>query len=232
MIYHDVAQGTPQWHALRARHYTSSEAAAMMLVSPYETREDLLTRKAKGETQRPGGNQWLYDQGHTAEARARIVAEEMLGEELYPATISAEINGLPLLASMDGLTVDGEVGWEHKLYSKRVAEALASQGEPPIHHVWQLEHQMLVTGCKKILYMLSAQGVDPIWRWYESKPERAQALIDGWRQFHAELHDPARVLVEHEATIRDFLSSRQWRKGEEPRVRAILAEFLKHMHKG
>ena len=44
--------------------------------------------------------------------------------------------------------------------------------------------------------------------------------------------DPRAVVVESEDVIAKFLSSREWRKGEETRIRAILVEFVKFQATG
>lgn len=184
---HNIQQGTPEWHALRASHFTASEAAAMMGCSPYESRAELLRRKASGIAEEPdAARQRLFERGQAAEAAARPVAEEAIGEELFPAVMTAEIDGLPLLASLDGLTMDGCIAWEHKLRSQRIDAALNATGEPPMDHVWQLEHQLLVSGADVAHYWTS-DGAD--WRAveYSSQPERRAALLAGWRQFAADL---------------------------------------------
>ena len=48
MTFHDFAQGTPEWHQHRATHFNASDAPAMMGVSPYMTRTELLTRMKTG----------------------------------------------------------------------------------------------------------------------------------------------------------------------------------------
>lgn len=185
---HNVAQGSAEWHALRARYFTASEAAAMMGCSPYETRSALLRRKASGIAEEPdAARQRLFERGHEAEAAARPIAETIIGEELYPATMTAEIEGLPLLASLDGLTMDGSIAWEHKLMSERIIRALDETGEPPMDHVWQLEHQLLVSSAECVHYWCSDGGHDYRSVIYRSKPERRAALIAGWKQFDADL---------------------------------------------
>lgn len=188
---HNVAQGSAEWHALRARYFTASEAAAMMGCNPYETRSALLRRKASGIAEEPdAARQRLFERGHEAEAAARPIAETIIGEELYPATMTAEIEGLPLLASLDGLTMDGSIAWEHKLMSERIIRALDETGEPPMDHVWQLEHQLLVSSAECVHYWCSDGGHDYRSVIYRSKPERRKALIEGWKQFQRDLQDP------------------------------------------
>ncbi|MCX8016724.1 MAG: hypothetical protein N2690_02290 [Rhodocyclaceae bacterium] len=106
-ITHYVEQGSAEWHALRARHFTASDAPAMMGVSPYYTRGALLRSKASGLTQEPDqAAQRRFDDGHAAEAACRPMAEAILADqgiampELFPAVLSTEIDGLPLLASL------------------------------------------------------------------------------------------------------------------------------------
>lgn len=185
---HNVAQGSPEWHALRAQHFTASEAPAMMGCSPYETRSALLRRKASGIAEEPdAARQRLFERGHEAEAAARPIAETIIGEELYPATMTAEIEGLPLLASMDGLTMTGDIGWENKLRNADTIAHIEQTGEPPLHHVWQLEQQLLVSGATRILFTCGDGTEPPAHCWYESKPERRAQLIAGWKQFAADL---------------------------------------------
>ncbi|MCP5345143.1 MAG: YqaJ viral recombinase family protein, partial [Pseudomonadales bacterium] len=97
----NVLQGSEQWHEVRGKCFTASEAPAMMGASKYMTRDQLLHQKATGE--RPEispGQQALFDRGHAAEASIRPVIEEIVGEELYPVTGT---DGGKLLASFDGI---------------------------------------------------------------------------------------------------------------------------------
>src|SRR3990170_5008457 len=121
MKIHDVIQGSDEWHALRATYYTASEAPAMMGISKYITRTELLRQKATCLTPDVSiAQQRLFNTGHEAEASARPIAEKIIGESLYPATVSTEIDGLPLLASLDGMTMDGSVIFEHKLINNEL----------------------------------------------------------------------------------------------------------------
>ncbi|GDY37738.1 YqaJ viral recombinase family protein [Acidovorax sp. NB1] len=190
MIVHDVQQGTNQWHSLRAEHFTASEAPAMMGVSPYLSRDELLKQKALRlvDAEIDSHKAALFQAGHDAEAGYRPIAEAQIDDDLYNITGTRDVDGLPLLASFDGLTMDRSIGFEHKLWSKKVAAQLADTGEPAPHHYWQLEQQLLVSGAKRIMFATS-DGTDThsAWVWYESKPERRAQLIAGWKQFAADL---------------------------------------------
>lgn len=189
VIHSGIIQGSDTWHELRASvDGTASEASAMLGLSKYMSRSELLRQKATGEVEEvTPAKQKIFARGHEVEEMARPVAEKFIGEELYPATITNEIEGLHLLASMDGMTMMGDIGWEHKLIAKELAESV-NNGIVPDTHWPQLEHQMLVSGADKILFVVS-DGTEEnrAQCWYESVPERRQQVIAGWKQFQEDL---------------------------------------------
>lgn len=189
MKVHHVQQGSAEWLQLRASHFTASEAPAMAGCSPYMTRTELLKLKHTGLAQEvEAGTQRLFDKGHETEAMFRPHAEDIIEDDLYPITGSEEVEGLPLLASFDGLTMDYATGYEHKLWSDANATAITETGEPPVYHCWQLEQQLLVSGADRILFVTSdGTAENAVTCWYESKPERRAALIAGWKQFQQDL---------------------------------------------
>lgn len=182
-------QGTPEWHALRAKHFTASEAAAMLGTSKYTTRSELLRQKATGIVPEVDAfKQALFDKGHEAEADARLIIEVETGEEFYPVTGTLEIDGLPLLASFDGLTLDDETTWEHKLFNAQLAEYILTNQDVPDTHWPQLEQGLLVSGATVCIFTVSDGTTDRMASIrYRSKPERREALIAGWRQFAEDL---------------------------------------------
>jgi putative phage-type endonuclease len=185
---HDVVQGSPEWLALRAPYYTASEVPAMMGVSKYQTRSDLLKRKATGIADEiEPAKQTLFDRGHEAERLARPIVEEMIGEELFPATVTREVDGLPLLASLDGITMDGTVIWETKLLNASLQDAIA-MSELDLHYFYQIEQQLLVTGAEKC-YFTASDGTEEgtFGMWIESSPELRAKLIAGWKRFDEDL---------------------------------------------
>ncbi len=189
MKIHNVQQGSQEWLQLRASHFTASEAPAMAGCSPYMTRSELLRLKHTGLAQEVGAStQRLFDKGHETEAMFRPHAEAIICDDLYPITGSEEVEGLPLLASFDGLTMDYATGYEHKLWSEANAAAILKDGEPPLYHCWQLEQQLLVSGADRILFVTSdGTPENAVTCWYESKPDRRAALIAGWKQFQQDL---------------------------------------------
>lgn len=182
------AQGTPAWHAARARHFCASEAPAMLGVSKYMTRSELLAQKKTGITQEvDAGKQRLFDAGHASEAKARPIAEGIIGQDLFPMVGVREVDGLPLLASLDGIVMDESLVWETKLWNESLAQACVA-GELEPHYWAQLEHQLIVTQAETVLFTTSDGTPERTAQtWYVSMPERRQQVIDGWKQFAQDL---------------------------------------------
>lgn len=184
MKIHNVAQGSAEWHALRGKHFTASEAPAMMGASKYQTRTDLLTLKKTGiAPEVTQSQQYIFDKGHATEAMARPLVEVMIGEELYPAVVTSG----NLLASMDGATMLGETLFEHKLWNESVV-AQVKAGDLAPHYYWQLEQQLLVSGAERVIFVCS-DGTPENFVHMEYRPVagRAAQLIEGWKQFEADL---------------------------------------------
>lgn len=184
MKIHNVAQGSAEWLALRAQYRTASEAPAMMGVSKYQSRTDLLKAKKTGITPDvTPSQQFIFDKGHATEAMARPLTEALIGEELYPI-VATEGN---LLASMDGATMLGETLFEHKLWNESVV-AQVKAGDLAPHYYWQLEQQLLVSGAERVIFVCS-DGTPENFVHMECRPVagRAAQLIEGWKQFEADL---------------------------------------------
>jgi len=184
----NLTQGSPEWKKTRADHFTASEAPAMMGVSKYMSRDELLKMKATGEEKEIDPfTQKLFDKGHAAEAAIRPHIEKLINDELYPATGSETIDGLPLLASFDGLTMDQSVNFEHKLWNEKLAEQVRMGTLDP-HYTVQLDQQMLLSGATKTIFVVSDGTPDKmVWMWYESNREKMDGLISGWKQFGIDL---------------------------------------------
>ena len=151
-IVSGMVQGDSSWHQLRSQRFTASEAAAACGDHKYMTRNDLLKQKATGLVPEVSAHQQrIFDAGHKFEEMARPIAEEIMQEELFPCTCEDDTG--TYLASMDGLDMLSERGWEHKSINEKLRTATAETLED--HYKWQMDHQMMVTGAEKILFMAS-----------------------------------------------------------------------------
>jgi putative phage-type endonuclease len=192
MQTHNLIQGSPEWHAYRAEKFNASDAPAMMGVSPYKTRSELLRERATGLTEEVGPEkQRIFDSGHRFEALARPLAEAIIGEDLYPVTGS---HG-QLSASFDGLTMLEDVAFEHKTLNAELravmTEGCTGSDLPQVYQI-QMEQQCMVAGCNRVLFMASKwdandQLIEARHCWYTSNPILSANIEAGWAQFAADL---------------------------------------------
>lgn len=183
----NLVQGSKEWHELRATHFTASEAPAMMGESKYKGRTALMTEK-KGVKEKVSDHlQKLFDKGHETEDKARSLLEFETAESFEPIVATLEVEGLPLLASLDGISEDHKTIFEHKLWNETLAENVRNQVLEPTYY-WQLEQQLLVAGAERALFVVSdGTGVNREMMYYTSQSERRSKLIAGWHEFKKDL---------------------------------------------
>lgn len=181
----DLVQGSPEWRAARRNYFTASEAAAMMGAG-YTSRDDLLAEKSSGFTREITPQlQALFDRGHAAEARARPIAEEIAGTEFFPVVGVSDCGRF--LASFDGLSMDEQDGFEHKLLNQKVVAQIDAEDLDPKYY-WQFEHQLMVSGANGILFACSDGTKENFHCMYYLPAEgRREQLIAGWDQFEKDL---------------------------------------------
>lgn len=187
MITHDLIQGTPEWHEHRAKYFNASDAPAMMGVSSYKTRTQLLNEIATGIVPDVNaGTQALFDEGHRAEALARALAEEILGEELYPVVGTKGKLG----ASFDGLTMSYSVNFEHKLLNDKLRSCKTAH-DLPMQYKIQMEQQHLVSGAEWTLFMATKWNgdelVEKVVFEYQPDLDLREKIVRGWDQFEIDL---------------------------------------------
>ena len=188
MVEHSILQGSDEWHIFRLDHFGASEAAAMLGLSSKVTRNQLLHAKKTGIAR--AFSDWLQenvlDKGKDAEASALHVVEDFIGKRLFPVTCS---NGI-LSASCDGITRDGTIAWENKLWNARQAHEIASTCTVPAEHMPQCQQILMVTGAERLIFTMSDGTkektlyvmVNPDQQWFET-------LSNGWAQFQKDLTD-------------------------------------------
>lgn len=188
----NLQQGTPEWHAHRDNHYNASDAPVMMGESPYKTRQQLIHELATGiKPEVDARTQERFDDGHHFEALARPVAEQIVGEDLYPVVGSEDFgHNKPLSASYDGLVMMETESWEHKRLNavlRKIMVPGCTGADLPIYHQIQMEQQCMVNkNLQRVLFMASEwddEGnlIEERHCWYEPNMELRQRIIDGWR---------------------------------------------------
>lgn len=185
MQIHDLEQGSAEWDLFRLERFGASEAAAMLGISTRVRRTELLHMKHTGTPKE--FSDWvqanILDYGHHVEALARPLVEELIGTELYPVTCSLGRQS----ASCDGLTMAGDVAFEHKQWNQALADAVAA-GELPGEYMPQCQQIMMVTGCSKVVFVCSDGTLDNFVH-MDVLPDPAwqERICAGWAQFEKDL---------------------------------------------
>lgn len=196
MITHNLVSNTPEWLAYRKTMLNASDAPAMMGCSAYKTRTQLLHEKHTGMVPEvDAATQRRFDDGHRFEAMARPLAEDIIGEELYPVTGSEG----KLSASFDGLTMMEDVDWEHKGLNDTLRACLPKgvvchigKDEFPLMYRVQMEQQLMISGAEKCLFSATnwdtdGKLLDERHGWYTPDLELREQIIAGWAQFEIDL---------------------------------------------
>ena len=199
----NLIQGSKEWRDHRAENYNASEAPAMMGKSKYMSRDQLIHQQVTGETKEIGEFlQKLFDEGHAAEAAIRPYIERMIDEELYPVTGTEYIDGVPLSASFDGLTLMENIVFEHKLWNEKLA-ANMRDGIVELHYSYQIQQQLMISGAEKAIFVTSDGTPDNIELiWVFPDKEIFSSLISGWKHFGDDManYKPIAEVVKPEAT--------------------------------
>lgn len=183
-ITHTLEQGSSDWHSFRAQHFGASEASAVIGMSPYNTRDDLLKIKKTGVTKDVSAStQRVFDKGHEVEGMARPIVEEILGVELYPVTMSFG----KLSASCDGLSMDETIAWECKQFNKSHFEQVKNNELPEIH--WPQCQQVLhVTGAEKLFFTVTdGTKENTVGMWVYPDADKIKVITASWDQFAKDL---------------------------------------------
>ena len=184
MITYHVTQGTQEWLDLRTKFHTASEANSMMGCSSYMSRTQLLDQKKSGiVAESTSYEKKLFAIGHKTEDMARPLVQDLIDDDLFQLVASKD----DLLASFDGITLMGDIGFEHKIWNEKLAESVRN-GQVPESHVWQLEQQLYVSGAEKIIFVVSDGTSEKFaYCWYESNPVKRKQLLAGWEKFNLDL---------------------------------------------
>ena len=193
-----LQQGTPAWHQHRAQSLNASDAPAMLGISPYKSRAELVRERATGiSPEVTPEQQRIFDRGHAVERLARPLAEQVIGDDLSPCVGKSG----KYSASLDGITFDGATAWECKTINASLREALPYPNQIhdadfgarlPEHYRAQMEHQAMVSGCERILFtaaaLLDDGEIGEVRHcWYTPDLAMRARLVAGWEQFEKDV---------------------------------------------
>jgi predicted phage-related endonuclease len=213
----NLIPNSPEWLAHRVAgfagkpYFNASDAPAMMGCSPYTSRSELIKRLATGlSPDVDPATQRRFDDGHRFEALARPLAEDIIGEDLYPVTGTEGRYS----ASFDGLTVMGDIAFEHKTLNSDLRRSFsemdgiisehreaAAGDQLGLHYRVQMEHQAMVSGCTRVLFMASQWNGDALVEerhcWYLPDAALRAQIANGWAQLEKDLatYVPEEIIV-------------------------------------
>lgn len=143
-----LEQQTPEWYAWRNNHIGSSDAPAILGVSPWKTRYQLWREKV--ENLPPEDSTPAMRRGLFLEDAARQAHFEMTGVMTAPKCL--ESKEYPFMAaSLDGINSDGSLILEIKCPNGEDHE-MAKRGMIPRKYFPQIQHQMIVADVRKCHY--------------------------------------------------------------------------------
>jgi len=194
----NVVQGTTEWHLHRAKSFNASDAPAMLGISKYKTRNELLKERSTGiMPEVDDATQRRFNDGHRFEALARPIAEGIIGDDLSPVTgVEGEYS-----ASFDGITFDQTTIFEHKTLNTDIRIAMGTNGNTGgLSEMYraQMEHQLMISGAEKCLFMASKWDgetlSEEVHGWYMPDLVLRKRIIAGWDQFKKDLADYQHIL--------------------------------------
>lgn len=187
----NLVQGSKEWKEHRANAFNASDAPAMLGVSKYKTRNDLLKERVTGITPEiDDATQRIFNDGHSFEALARPIAEGIIGDDLSPVTgVQGEYS-----ASFDGITFDQSIIWEHKTLNADIRKAIGANGNAgglsEMLRI-QMEQQLMISGAEKCLFMASKWDgetlSEEVHGWYMPDLVLRDKIMFGWNQFAKDL---------------------------------------------
>ena len=192
----DLVQGSKEWHQHRASHFNASDAPAMLGVSKYKTRAQLVKECATGIMQEfDEATERRFADGHRFEALARPLAEKIICDSLSPVVgVSGKFS-----ASFDGITFDETMIFEHKTLNAELRN-IKSMDDLSEQYLAQIEHQLFVSGAEKCLFMASKwdenNDLDEyVHIWVINNQVMRNKLIAGWKQFEIDVSNYQHVEV-------------------------------------
>ncbi|MFT4267853.1 MAG: YqaJ viral recombinase family protein [Xenophilus sp.] len=190
----NLQQGTSAWAAHRATALNASDAPVMLGVSPYRSRSLFVRERATGlvDAEIDQATARRFADGHRFEALARPLAEQIVGEELFPVVGKTG----KYSASFDGLTLMEDTAFEHKTLGESLRYTPWDEGNGdhlPLHYRIQMEHQCMVCpSIERVLFMASRWAEDGTLLeerhcWYTPDPALRARIVAGWEQFEADV---------------------------------------------
>jgi putative phage-type endonuclease len=173
-----LVQGSPEWHAHRRGLRNASETPAVLGISPWVTPYQLWLLKT-GRAEQAVNT--AMQRGTALEPLARHAYEVETGHVMQPLVLQ---DGL-YSASLDGMTLDGDLIVEIKVPYKGAASTLwqsVEGGEVPAYYAAQIQHQLMVSGASQA-HLWIYDGQRGLLRVIEPDAGAVEAIRAAWDDF-------------------------------------------------
>jgi len=194
-----LVQGSPEWHAHRAKYRNASETPAVLGLSPWVTPYQLWQQRTGRVTQDVN---FAMMRGTQLEPQARAAYEALTGHVMQPLVL---VDG-EYSASLDGMTLDGNLVVEIKCPVKGRDSELWKQvsvGKLPEHYYWQVQHQLMVSGAE-VAHLYVFDGKEGVLVEEPPAPADWTLIREAWDAFAQHLDkDTPPALTDRDTLIRD-----------------------------
>lgn len=182
MKFHNLEQGSPEWHEFRRTHIGASEAPAIMGKSSWATAANIFEQKVSGVIEAPN---YAMKRGTALEPKIRAMAEEQLGTKFTPCVITSD--QFPWMsASLDGLSEDHQIMVEVKCGSAAQLSN-AKRGIVPENYEIQMQHQMFVASLSQGWFVTYSEGEIAMVKVQRWETQRMLDLVETLAKFHRKL---------------------------------------------
>lgn len=153
-LIENLEQGSSKWLAWRRKVIGASDAPTIMGENPWESADHLMREKLGLE--KPFAGNDATREGQRLEPSARSALAKAFGVKIAPAVI--QDGEIPFIAaSLDGLAADNSQIFEIKCGVKAYAKT-KSQREVPHYYAAQLQHMLMVSGHKSLVFAAFRPG--------------------------------------------------------------------------
>jgi len=191
-----LVQNSDEWLEWRKGKIGASDAPIIMGVSPWQTPYDLWCQKLS--LTKPRQINSAMQRGHDLEDKARALYEYKTGYFVLPQ-VREHFNIEYMIASLDGITIDGQHAVEIKCAGKEDHNK-AICGEVPEKYYPQLQHQIEVCNLQEIDYF-SFDGQDGV----IVKVPRNSVYITNLKYKQREFWNNMQNLIPPQMTERDYV---------------------------
>ena len=192
----ELPQGSEEWLRIRRDYGTASEASSACEVSPWSPKNRYELYQLKQGDLKVKMN-FAMQHGNHYEQEAREAFQNEFNKLYEPCCIADEVEGLPLMASLDGqevLTGNSilEIKCPLKGNESPLWNTMLEDGELPIQYQLQMTQQMLLAGVKVChFWVYCAHTKTGMHRLFTYQDVLEQQLLKGWKEYFKGTPAPA-----------------------------------------